>query len=76
MGLLRTLALLPVKGPLDGAGWVFHKIHEAAEREWHDPAAIRAQLRALEAQLLEGEITEEAYDAAEEVLLDRLREAG
>lgn len=76
MGLLRTLALLPIKGPLDGAGWVFQKIHVAAEQEWRDPAAVRQHLRDLEAQLLSGDISEEDYDVAETALLERLREAG
>lgn len=73
MGLLRSLLLAPLKGPMDGALWVTSKIHEAAEAEYTDPSRIRAQLRGLEAALLRGEITEDAYDLAEEDLLERLR---
>ena len=75
MGLLRSLILMPVKGPLDGATWVARKIHDSAQQEWSDPANIRKALRDLEAQLLAGEISEDTYDAAETALLQRLKEA-
>ena len=74
MGLLRSLILMPVKGPLDGAAWVARKIHDSAEQEWRNPASIRNALRDLEAQLLAGEISEDTYDAAETDLLRRLQE--
>lgn len=75
MGLLRGLVTLPVSGPVKGTLWIAKKIHEAAEQEHNDPAALRAQLARLEGLLLAGEITEEAYDAAEQDLLLRLRNA-
>ncbi len=75
MGLLRTLLLAPIKGPMDGTLWVTSKIQEAAEAEYNDPARIRQALRGLEAALLRGEITEDAYDIAEEELLVRLKAA-
>lgn len=76
MGLLRSLVSLPVAGPIKGSLWVARKIHEAAEQQLNDPAAIRSELQRLEAALLAGEISEEVYDEAELVLLARLREAG
>ena len=39
----------------------------------HNPASIRKALASLEQQLLAGEISEEAYDAAETELLLRLK---
>ena len=73
MGLLRTILLAPVKAPLDGTLWVASKIEEAATTEMHDPARIRADLRALETALVRGEITEDEYDDAEEILISRLQ---
>ncbi|MEL6620758.1 MAG: gas vesicle protein GvpG [Pseudomonadota bacterium] len=73
MGLLRSLVLLPVKGPVDGAVWVANKVNESVQQEWNNPASVRKALVSLEQQLLAGEISEEAYDAAETELLLRLK---
>lgn len=73
IGLLRSLLLAPIKGPVDATLWITSKIQEAAEAEHKDPARIRAALRELEEALLRGDITEEDYDDAEEDLLGRLR---
>lgn len=75
MGLLGRLLTLPVSGPLAGAYWVAHHLHDAAERELNDPAAIRRTLRALEEDLEAGVIDEAAFEEAEEILLVRLRQA-
>jgi hypothetical protein len=71
MGLLTRLLTLPVSGPL----WVMEKVVEEAERIYYDEGAIRAQLADLEAAFEEGRLTEEELDEAEDVLLERLREA-
>ena len=76
MGLLRALLALPVKGPVNGALLVARKVEEAANKELNDPATLRKSLAQLEMQLLSGEISEEAYDEAEPVLLLRLRGQG
>lgn len=73
MGLLRSLLLLPVKAPMDGAMWIVQKIHGAAEEEMNNPATIKKTLVQLENALLRGEITEDEYDIAETDLLMRLR---
>lgn len=75
MGLLTTLLTLPVSGPLKSVMWVAQKIHETAEAEFNNPAAIKAALAALEARLVAGEIDEDAFEAAEAALLDRLEAA-
>lgn len=76
MGMLGTLLLLPLRGPLDATLWVAGRIGEAAERQWNDPAALRAALAAAEQRLLAGELSEAEYDALETELLERLRAAG
>lgn len=76
MGLVKTLLTFPVSGPVKGGLWVAGKIHEAAEQKMNDPAAIRSALQRLEDQLLSGEISEDEYDEAEEVLLRRLQASG
>lgn len=73
MGLLRKLLLAPVDLPITGALWIVEKIAETAEGELTDPGSVRRLLRSLEAQLEAGEITEEEYELAEEILLDRLK---
>jgi hypothetical protein len=73
MGLLRTLLLLPVKGPMDGALWVTQKIVETAETEVNNPATLRKSLQMLEWDLMAGRITEDQYDVAEMQILMRLK---
>ena len=75
MGLLRGLVTLPLSAPARGTLWLARKIHETAEAELNDPAAIRRELAQLEEALDAGEIDEDTYDAAEEVLLRRLTAA-
>jgi len=73
MGILRSLLTLPVCAPVNGTLWIGRKVHEASEREFNDPASLRKALQSLEKKLLSGEISEEAYDAEEMVLLLRLK---
>ncbi len=73
MGLVRALLTLPVKGPVQSGLWVARKVHETAEVEFNDPAALRKMLVSLEQQLLNGDISEAAYDKAETEILMRLR---
>jgi hypothetical protein len=74
MGILSKLLLLPVTGPLDGTMWIAEKLLEQAEAEIYDEGKVRAKLMELELRLDLGEIDEEEYMAAEEFLLERLRE--
>jgi hypothetical protein len=71
MGFLTKLVTFPISGPL----WVVQQLTEEAERRLYDEDAIRAQLTALEIAHEDGQITEDELDDAEDVLLDRLREA-
>lgn len=76
MGLLRKLLTAPVSAPLGGAIWILGKVTEAADTEFHDPVRIRRALEDLEAELEAGHISEDTYEAAEEILLARLQRDG
>jgi hypothetical protein len=71
MGLLSRLLTFPVSGPL----WVIEQIADEAERRLYDEREIRTQLTQLEMAYEDGQISEEELEEAEDVLLDRLREA-
>ncbi|MER5766278.1 gas vesicle protein GvpG [Streptomyces sp. NPDC001985] len=71
MGLISGILLLPI-APVRGVVWVAEQLRDAAEREFRDPGAIRAQLAALNRELDDGFIGWEEFEAEEERLLDRL----
>lgn len=71
MGLIGEVLLLPF-APVRGSAWVIRQVLQEAERLYYDPAAVRAELAALEEQLNAGEIDEEEFDRREDELLDRL----
>jgi hypothetical protein len=71
MGLLTEVVLLPF-APARGSLWVIRQVMAEAERQYYDPATVRAELARLERRLEEGEITDEEFDREEDVLLDRL----
>ena len=73
MGLLINLLAFPLLGPVKGVTWIAKKISEQAENEIYDPDKVHGKLIELELRLDLGEITEEEYLQAEEILLDRLR---
>ena len=74
MGLITGLLTLPL-APIRGVAWVADKLVAVAEDELYDIDAIYAELRELAADLDEGRITEEEFDRAEDVLLQRLDDA-
>jgi hypothetical protein len=73
--MLFKLLTLPVKGPLDGLMWIGEKLQDAAFAQIYDTEAIRKELAAHEARLERGEMTEEAFEEIEAVLIARLKEA-
>jgi len=73
MGFLIKLLAFPVMGPVKGLVWIAEKIVEQAENELYNADRVRGQLMELELRLDLGEISEEEYLAAEEILLERLR---
>ncbi|MFC9617456.1 gas vesicle protein GvpG [Streptomyces sp. NPDC056938] len=74
MGLLGEILLLPL-APVRGSLWVMEQVLTEAERQYYDPAAVRAALARLEERLEAGEIDDATFDRLEDELLDRL-EAG
>ena len=72
--LLRLLAA-PVRVPVNGALWLAGRIHETAESEISSPAALKAELAALERRFEAGEIDEAGFEEAETSILLRLRDA-
>ncbi len=74
MGLITGLLTLPL-APVRGVAWIADKLVAVAEDQLYDPDAIYAELRELAADLDEGRISEEEFDRAEDVLLQRLQDA-
>jgi hypothetical protein len=73
MGLISGLLTLPL-APVRGVAWVAEQLVDAADRQVHDPAVIRAQLAALNQELEDGSVSVEEFEVEEERLLDRLHE--
>jgi hypothetical protein len=73
MKFLIDLLTAPVTMPLKGLVWVAEKVAEQADDQIYDENRIRGQLMELELQVDLGDIDEEEYMKAEEILLDRLR---
>jgi hypothetical protein len=74
MGILAKILTFPLTGPLDGTMWIAQKLLEQAENEMYDEGKVRAKLMEMEMLLDLGDISEETYMAAEDELLERLRE--
>ncbi|MEM1136431.1 MAG: gas vesicle protein GvpG [Bacteroidota bacterium] len=68
MFLIDNILTAPAKGFMN----ILKVIYDEAYNELYDPEKIRQELMELHLKLDSGEITEEAYEVAEEVLLDRL----
>ncbi len=73
MGLLANVLLGPVIGPLKGLLWLAQVLNEQAERTLYDEDGLRVALMELEQRFEGGEIDEEAFEAEEQVLLERLK---
>ncbi|MDP4013259.1 MAG: gas vesicle protein GvpG [Candidatus Nanopelagicales bacterium] len=72
MNPLLGLLTLPITLPPKGLLWVFEKVQEEAERELNDPVKLRGDLMELQRRAAAGEMSDEAYEKAEAVILDRL----
>lgn len=73
MGLLYHGLLAPATGPLNGLLWLARTLRDRAEGELYDEDGLRAALTDLELHYESGEIGEDAYEAAERDLLERLK---
>ncbi|NTW97510.1 MAG: hypothetical protein HGB28_03060 [Oscillochloris sp.] len=74
MGILLDLLALPLTGPINGTIWIAEKLQEQAENEIYDEGKVRAKLMEMEMLLDLGDISEEEYLAAEDELLERLKD--
>jgi hypothetical protein len=72
MGLLSSLLLFPVTGPLRGIQFVIEQIQAEAEAMLFDEKRVQAQIMSLSLRLDQGEISEEEYEEHEAVLLEQL----
>lgn len=66
--LLDSILLAPVNGTI----WLAGKIKDQAEHEMLDEESVRRELREIYQELERELITEEEFEAREEVLLERL----
>ncbi|TPQ17284.1 gas vesicle protein GvpG [Streptomyces sporangiiformans] len=71
MGLIGEVLLLPF-APVRGSLWTIRQVVAEAERQYYDPATVRAELALLEQRLEAGEIDDAEFDRREDELLDRL----
>ena len=71
MGLISGLLGLPL-APLRGTLAAAEQIRLQAEREFYDPATIRAQLEQIDQLREQGELTAEEAVAWDDELVDRL----
>jgi chorismate mutase len=71
VGLITGLLGLPL-APLRGTIAAAEQIRLQAEREFYDPATIRAQLEEVDRQRTSGELSDEEATAWEDELVERL----
>jgi len=71
MGLITGLLTLPL-APVRGTMWIAEVVLEQAESEAYDETPILAGLQELEEPRSRGELSEEEFEQAENVLLERL----
>jgi gluconate kinase len=71
MGLITGILGLPL-APLRGTIAAAEQVHKQAEREFYDPAKIRAQLEEIERMRSTGALTDDQATAWEDELVERL----
>jgi hypothetical protein len=74
MGILGSLLMSPVFGPINGVLWLARTIEEQANAERWDEGKVVAGLQELELDLDLGKISLEEYETREAVLLQQLKE--
>jgi len=73
VGLITGLLTLPL-APIRGTVWIAERIQQQAELELYDETAIRTGLLELEQARETGELDAGEIAAAEDALIERLRE--
>jgi hypothetical protein len=74
MGILGSILMSPVLGPINGVLWLARTIEDQANAERWDEGKVTAGLQELELDLDFGKITIEEYETREAVLLQQLKE--
>ena len=74
MGILGSLLMSPVLGPIDGVLWLARTIQEQVNAELWDEGKVTAGLQELELDLDLGKIDLEEYETREALLLQQLKE--
>ena len=71
MGLLSLPVRLPLM-PLRGVLWLGETLRDQAERELHDPAAVRRELEEAEAEARAGNLTQDELSRVQAAATARL----
>jgi len=74
MGLLSSILLAPLTGPIDAARWTLEKVQRVVEDDLTDDAPIKDALMQLQLRLDAGDIDDDEYLAQESVIMQRLRD--
>ena len=74
MGILGSVLMSPVLGPISGVLWLARTIEQQANAERWDEGKITAGLQELELDLDLGKISLDEYETREAVLLQQLKE--
>lgn len=72
MGLITGILTLPL-APVRGVAWVSEKVAEQAELELYDEGRILRELIDLEEARDRGELSNERFESAVDLLLERLQ---
>ena len=74
MGLLSTILLFPVTGPVKGIRWTLGKVQHVVEEELTDDTPIKQELMELQMLLELGDIDDDEYLRREAAIMERLRD--
>lgn len=72
MGLLSSVLLFPITGPLHGLTFILEQIRDQVDVELHEEGRLRNELVLLHVRYELGEITEHEFAALQAGLLGRL----
>ena len=71
MGLFTGMLLLPL-APARGVVWLAEQLQQEAERQWTDPAAVRAELERIEQAHRDGLLSDAERDELADRVVERL----
>ena len=74
MGLITSVLLFPVTGPVAGIRWTLGKIQRVVQEELVDDSSVKQELMELQVLLELGDIDDDEYRRREAELMRRLRE--